>query len=328
MGDDGDPHTAPDHGGEDPPAQTDAGDGRTAGSAAGDRETSGGSGGDRNPEAARDRTESADRRDRLSASAVDEPTDDLLRALFRDLWETLEESGDPAALSSYMSAITASDWKQYSDREVFEHLLDSVFAPGRTWPDYEVYRSAIHAALGDYRRVAGFDEGDVERVSENPALEGDRGRVRVAVVNARRFAAVVRDCGSFEAYLRLFDGDGERALAAVENRFALGGRGTREFLGNVGYRPVVSRETSVGRTLARVGVVSDPQAYDEVEAAVTRIGDLTHRRWAVVDRVFWCHGFGPDVVGLGGPICGAEPNCWACLVGDCASRQDPVTERR
>lgn len=264
------------------------------------------------------------------ADDPDPPSDERLLALHDDLVETLESAGDPRELSAYVGAISLKDLRTYSDREVFEVLLDAVFAPGRPWTEYRRYRSAVHAALGDYRRVAGFDETDVQRLLESTTLAEDPGRIRLAALNARAFRETVAEHGSVRAYLQRFEGTdrpGERAIAAVGRRFRLGPKGAREFLSNAGYRPVVRRERTLGRTLARVGVVPGPRAFDAVDRVVGRLSELTGRPWAAVDRLFWAHGFGPDVLGMTGPVCDAAPNCHRCLVGDCGARGAAPTER-
>lgn len=268
------------------------------------------------------------------APGTDDPggvSDDRLLALHDDLVATLEAAGDRRDLSAYLGAISLKDLRTYSDREIFEVVLDGVFAPGRPWTEYRRYRLAVHAALGDYRRVAGFDETDVQRLLESTRLAEHPGRIRLAVLHARQFREVLAEYGSFAAYLRRFeaaDRPGERAIAAVGRRFRFGPRGAREFLSNVGYRPVVRRERTLGRTLARVGVVPGPRAFDDVDRTVGRLSDLTGRPWAAVDRLFWCLGFGPDVVGATAPVCGDSPDCHRCLVGDCAARRDsPAVDR-
>ncbi|PSQ18209.1 hypothetical protein BRD00_05565 [Halobacteriales archaeon QS_8_69_26] len=253
-------------------------------------------------------------------------TDDRLHRLHDDLVASVERAGDPREVAAYLGAVSLKDMRTYSDREVFEVLLDTVFAPGRPWTEYERYRSAIHAAMGNYRRTAEFDEADVQRLMETTALSEGPGRIRLAVLDARAFRETVADHGSFPAYLRRFEAaedPGEVAIRAVRERFRLGPRGAREFLSNVGFRPVVRRELTAGRTLARVGLVPDPRAFDAVDRVVERMADVTGRPWAVVDRLFWCYGFGPDVVGMDAPVCDSTPNCGRCLVDDCAARRRP-----
>lgn len=328
-----DSRTDPGGPGSDPSdgSRGDPGDGSGSGSG-GDPGSGSGDGPDPDPDPGGHRRDPGGGPGDRRPAGTDDPDgipDARLHRLHDDLVASLERAGDAREVSAYLGAVSLKDVRTYSDREVFQVLLDSLFSPGTPWTEYERYRSAIHAAMGNYRRTAGFDEADVQRLRGTAALSEEPGRIRLAVVDARAFRETVAEHGSFAAYLRRFeaaDDPGELAIRAVRQRFRLGPRGAREFLSNVGFRPVVRRELTVGRTLARVGLVPGPRAFDAVERVVERTADLTGRPWAVVDRLFWCYGFGPDVVGMEGPVCDSTPDCHRCLVADCAARREPPVD--
>jgi DNA-3-methyladenine glycosylase I len=108
----------------------------------------------------------------------------------------------------------------HDDRMFFEFLILDGAQAGLSWLTIlrkrEGYRRAF-AGL-DPRRVARFDQARVERLLQDPGIVRNRLKVESAIGNARAFLEVVRERGSFDAYIWAFVGG-----KPVQNRWkALG----------------------------------------------------------------------------------------------------------
>jgi len=92
------------------------------------------------------------------------------------------------------------------DRKMFEFLVLESAQAGLSWITIlrkrENYRKAF--AKFDAKKVAKFDDADVERLMNDPGIVRNRLKINAAISNARCFLAVQKEFGSFCAYLRSF----------------------------------------------------------------------------------------------------------------------------
>jgi DNA-3-methyladenine glycosylase I len=97
------------------------------------------------------------------------------------------------------------------DRRLFEKLSLEVFQSGLSWRTILAKRENFRAAfLGfDFDRVAGFDESDVERLLQDAGIVRHRGKIEAIINNARRVQELVRERGSFAAYVWSFEPQGD-----------------------------------------------------------------------------------------------------------------------
>ncbi|MCW2412281.1 MULTISPECIES: DNA-3-methyladenine glycosylase I [unclassified Sphingobium] len=93
------------------------------------------------------------------------------------------------------------------DRRLFEKLSLEGFQSGLSWRTIltkrENFRAAFHGF--DFHRVAAFDETDVERLLQDAGIVRHRGKIDAVINNAQRVQDLVRESGSFAAYVWGFE---------------------------------------------------------------------------------------------------------------------------
>ena len=89
------------------------------------------------------------------------------------------------------------------DRRLFEKLCLESFQSGLSWRTILAKRENFRAAFEnfDYRRVARFDERDVERLLGNAGIVRHRGKIEAVIHNARMAEALVQREGSLAAFM-------------------------------------------------------------------------------------------------------------------------------
>ncbi|MDB4260744.1 DNA-3-methyladenine glycosylase I [Porticoccaceae bacterium] len=89
------------------------------------------------------------------------------------------------------------------DRTLFEFVVLEGAQAGLSWITVlrkrETYRKAF--ANFDVRRVAAFDDSDVERLLQDPGIVRNRLKVASTITNARHFIELQKEHGSFSDYL-------------------------------------------------------------------------------------------------------------------------------
>jgi DNA-3-methyladenine glycosylase I len=89
------------------------------------------------------------------------------------------------------------------DVELFERLMLEAFQAGLSWQTILNKRDSFRAAFRgwDPAVVAAVDDADRARLLADPGIVRNRAKVDAAIGNARAFLEVVREFGSFDAYL-------------------------------------------------------------------------------------------------------------------------------
>ena len=126
-----------------------------------------------------------------------------------------------------------------TDDGYFEEMTRSVFQAGFNW---EVIRSRWPRFQSGFKgfsveRVAYFGPDDHDRLlSADSGIVRNYRKINATVHNATAFLAIQEQFGSFQTYLRSFDGQGYRALVKdMKRRFRhLGDTGAFVFLHTVG----------------------------------------------------------------------------------------------
>lgn len=89
------------------------------------------------------------------------------------------------------------------DVELFERLVLESFQAGLSWRTIlhkrEAFRAAFHGF--DPTVVAAFEDTDRARLMANAGIVRNRSKIDAAIGNASAFLAVVKERGSFDAYL-------------------------------------------------------------------------------------------------------------------------------
>lgn len=91
----------------------------------------------------------------------------------------------------------------HDDRKQFEFLMLEVMQCGLNWNMMLQKRGIFHTCFDefDYRRIAGYDEEDVQRILTYPGMIRSRRKIEAVIHNARCFQAVQAAFGTFDAYL-------------------------------------------------------------------------------------------------------------------------------
>lgn len=247
--------------------------------------------------------------------------DNELAQVYDELYETLiTEARDEQVLYDHLQVLRQQEVHDLSDRQIFEHLVASVFSAGFSWDIYKQYEPRLHDVLSDYERTASYDESDVERFLNDDSLLNSQPKFHAMIENAVRFDEIVQQFGSFASYLDSFETE-ERVLDAMENDFKyIGPETAREFLKEIGYAHFVKLDRHLERVPERIGIVDDGTNREEVVATLEVVAESVDESLSVVDRVFWLHGAGLAEANLDA-ICGTSPDCSLCRVTDCESRQ-------
>ena len=89
------------------------------------------------------------------------------------------------------------------DRRLFEKLCLESFQSGLSWRTILAKRENFREAFEnfDYRRVARFDERDVERLLADAGIVRHRGKIEAVIHNARMAEALVQREGSLAAFM-------------------------------------------------------------------------------------------------------------------------------
>jgi len=98
---------------------------------------------------------------------------------------------------------------QGNDRRLFEKICLEGFQSGLSWLTILRKRENFRAAFAgfDFERVAGFGEGDVQRLLTDAGIVRHRGKIEATVNNARRACELASEAGSLAAWIWRFEPD-------------------------------------------------------------------------------------------------------------------------
>ena len=95
------------------------------------------------------------------------------------------------------------------DQRLFEKLTLESFQSGLSWRTILAKRDGFRSAFNqfDFRQIAEFDGGDIERLLQDEGIVRHRGKIEATVNNAKRACEMVKDEGSLAAYFWRFEPD-------------------------------------------------------------------------------------------------------------------------
>ena len=93
------------------------------------------------------------------------------------------------------------------DFRLFEKLSLEGFQSGLSWRTILAKRENFRKAFQgfDYNRIAKFTEKDIARLLQDDGIVRHRGKIEAVINNARRAVELVKDEGSFAAYIWQFE---------------------------------------------------------------------------------------------------------------------------
>ncbi len=91
----------------------------------------------------------------------------------------------------------------HDDRGQFEFIMMEVMQCGLNWTMMINKREIFRACFDnfDYDRIAGYGEGDIERIMNTEGMIRSRRKIEAVINNARCFQDIRRGFGSFDEYL-------------------------------------------------------------------------------------------------------------------------------
>lgn len=91
----------------------------------------------------------------------------------------------------------------HDDRQLFEMLILEGFQAGLSWECVLNKREAFRRAFDDFdwEKVAAYDADKCAALAQDASIIRNKRKIAAAVENARAFAAIRREYGSFDAYL-------------------------------------------------------------------------------------------------------------------------------
>ena len=95
------------------------------------------------------------------------------------------------------------------DRRLFEKLSLEGFQSGLSWRTILAKRENFRAAFDgfDFDRIAGYDQGDIDRLLGDSGIVRHRGKIEAVINNARRAQELVEREGSLAAFVWRYEPD-------------------------------------------------------------------------------------------------------------------------
>lgn len=98
---------------------------------------------------------------------------------------------------------------RFDDKYLYEMLILESFQAGLSWECVLNKREAFRLAYDDFdiEKVIAYDQRKMQELAENPGIIRNKRKIAASVQNSRIFLSIVREFGSFYAYLRTFTHD-------------------------------------------------------------------------------------------------------------------------
>ena len=218
--------------------------------------------------------------------------------------------------------------RKFTDAEYFRTLVHVVFFSGFKADTVEQKCDAIDNYLTtDYRKVADSGSTLLEAMMADRRVIRNRRKIQACIENARTFASIVGQNGSFERFLSSFDTGASfeeilRLRRDLIGRFAyLGPVTSLHFLMEIGL-PVLKPDLAVSRIFCRLRLIdNESQSEDQIWKAVDagrKFVQATGYPIRYIDFVFAAYGqVKATGDGLQQGIClGENPRCEICGVFD------------
>jgi len=213
--------------------------------------------------------------------------------------------------------------KPLTDDDCYRKLVHIVFYSGFRAATVSAKLGVIDEHFPNYKRVADYDEDDIQRITNDPRMIKHEGKIRACVQNAKAIRKLVSQHGSFHAFLKsLPPTRSDREILALRDKF----RDLFDFLGNITAfhfmtdigLPVLKPDRVIQRIFKRLGLVDESQRDDALNVALIREGqkfaDATGHPIRYIDIVFVAYGqVESKELGLDHGIClEINPSCDRC----------------
>lgn len=162
------------------------------------------------------------------------------------------------------------------DIRLFEKICLESFQSGLSWRTILTKRENFRDAFKgfDFRKVALFDEADVERLMANPGIVRHRGKIEAVVNNARRACELIEIEGSLAAFLWRFEPEREEAEPQSRSTSPASEKLAKE-LRKRGWKFV--GPTTVYAFMQAMGLVNDHAEGCVIRSEVDKVRNAFHR---------------------------------------------------
>jgi DNA-3-methyladenine glycosylase I len=222
------------------------------------------------------------------------------------------------AATTQLDKFKAYFTQSFSDEEYFSKLILVAFYSGFRTATVEGKLDVIKRHFPNWQDVSKYDESDIQRILNDGEMIAHKGKVSGCVKNAKTFAALVAQYGSFEAFIKSQSPNQslEQLLLLKEllqTKFAyLGGVTVYHFMTDIGLN-VLKPDRVICRIFYRLGLL---ESEDQVFKAILegrRFAEATGLPIRYIDIVFVVFGqVKSPKAGIEKGICLNEPRCGEC----------------
>lgn len=110
---------------------------------------------------------------------------------------------------------------EHDDQLLYQWLILESFHVGLSWQLVLSKKEAFMEAFDqfDYKKVAKYDDSDIERLAENAGIIRHRGKIKAAIASAQALIRVQEEFGSFDQYIWGFV-DGKQVVKTTDEPIA------------------------------------------------------------------------------------------------------------
>jgi DNA-3-methyladenine glycosylase I len=231
------------------------------------------------------------------------------------------------AVRKYLDDFKDFYTRSFSDDEYFTKLILVAFYSGFRAATVTRKLDVIKRHFPSWQVVAGYNDADIQRILNDSDMIAHEGKISGCVENAKTFAALVGQYGSFEAFIKSQSPNQslEQLLLLKEllqTKFAyLGGITVYHFMTDIGLN-VLKPDLVICRFFQRLGLLDSEEQIFKAILEGRRFADATGLPIRYIDIVFVIYGqVASPKVGISKGICLKEPRCTQCSIrAQCAYR--------
>jgi DNA-3-methyladenine glycosylase I len=247
------------------------------------------------------------------------------RAIFDGVESTLIRVGSrnlPAdEIRSNLAEFKKLEGKTFTDSDYYWILVYVIFYSGFRAATVTAKLDLIRQYFPDYKTVADYGDDNINRILNDTGMIRNERKVQACVENAQTFERIVREYGSFQAYVASFSPmeSFENLMLlkeALQYRFSgLGDITTYHVLTDIGL-PVLKPDRVICRIFHRLGLIESEKQLLKTVIQGRKFAQATGHPIRYIDIVFVAYGqMQSTEFGLERGICLAEnPACSICGV--------------
>jgi|SRR3989344_2139242 len=147
---------------------------------------------------------------------------------------------------------TEHGFEPKDDDDLFRRLILEISQAGLSFETVLKKKNTIYKAFSTIESVANFNDGDIEKLMQNPGIIRNRLKIIAAIYNAKKIKEIQKEYGSLDKWLDAhYPLKKEEWVKLFRKTFKFtGGEIVNEFMMSIGYLPGAHDEgCSVGKKL-------------------------------------------------------------------------------